>query len=116
VKGSVVKLSVNDENVDDGSGEPVHKRMRTGGIEGDDSSQNESIDSDSTDEVKNDLTGIQVMSQGLVQTIVNAFCEVKKNPSLSNYFIPSFIATGKNIRITMYNCEIDRLIMSKDLK
>ena len=124
VKGSVVKLNLEDSDDDDDnadhdvlgdeSGEPVQKRMRIGSIGYDGNSTDESFDS--IVEVKKDVIDTRAMSQGLAQTIVNAFCEVKKNPSMSNTFIPSFIATGKSIRITMYNCEIDRLIMSEDLK
>ena len=74
------------------------------------SSSDECYDSDSVEEVKK-----AAVSQILAQTIVNAFAEVKKNEMLSSCFIPSFIATTRVIRITMYNCELDSLIMTDNL-
>lgn len=114
MKRSIVKIGL--ENDEDGGGEPLNKRMRTGSTGCDDgSASDESYDSDSSVEVKKDVIGSHAISQGLAQTIVNGFCEAKNNQSLSRSFIPSFIATGENIRICMYNCCIDRLIMTKDL-
>jgi hypothetical protein len=114
VKRSVIKISC-DDDLDDGSGEPEKKRIKIGSVRDDDNStSDESFDS--TVEVKRDVISTRAMAQGLAQTIVNAFCEVKKKPSLSNTFIPSFISNEKIIKMTLYNCEIDRLIMTKDLK
>ena len=111
---SIVKIAVKEDE-EDSSVEPLHKRMRTGSTEDDDgSSSDESHDSDSIGEVKMDIIGSRAISQGLAQTIVNCFCEVKRNPSLLRCFIPSFIATRHTVRICMYNCGIDRLIMTKD--
>ena len=99
-------------NEGDGSREPMRKKVRTNSIE----DYNSSNISDSIDEVRKDAIGYRAMSQALAQTIVNAFSEVNNDRKLSSSFIPSFIATAKVIRITMYNCESDSLIMSGDLK
>lgn len=58
----------------------------------------------------------RAVSQVLAQTIVNAFSEVNMNSTLSSCFIPSFLATSRAIRLIMYNCDLDSLIMSEDLK
>jgi hypothetical protein len=112
VKRSVVKLEKRAYK-EDGSGEPQHKKMRTECI-GDVSSSSYEF-YDSIEEQKDAISG-HAVSQVLAQTIVNAFSEVNKNRMLSSSFIPSFIATSKDIRIIMYNCELDSLIMSDDLK
>ena len=44
----------------------------------------------------------KTLSQVLAQTIVNAFLQVKVNPYLSGYFIPSFLASDKHVTIHMY--------------
>lgn len=115
VRRSIVKIKLEDDE-EDGSGEPLHKKMRIGSTEDNEGSDSdESSDSDSIVEVKKELTGSHAISQGLAQTIVNGFCEVKKNPSLSRSFVLSFVATGQNLRIFMHNCGKDRLIMTNDL-
>ncbi|XP_071148378.1 uncharacterized protein [Mytilus edulis] len=52
-------------------------------------------------------------SQVLAQTIVNAFCNAKKNNSLSNLFIPSFLVKGSEVSFHMYNCDQDKLLTSE---
>ncbi|XP_060606107.1 uncharacterized protein LOC132758449 isoform X2 [Ruditapes philippinarum] len=108
VNRCLVKIGTEDNKVD-GIDEPE-----------DESGEEESSTSDecyvSDSVVKNDAKGYQTMSQALAQTIVNAFSEVNKNSELSCSFIPSFIATCKDIRITMYNSGFDSLIMSSNMK
>ena len=53
---------------------------------------------------------IKALSQVLAQTIVNAFLQVKVNPYLSSYFIPSFLASDKHVTIHMYRPFDDSLI------
>lgn len=53
--------------------------------------------------------------QALAEAIVNAFCEAKKNKSFSKKFIPSFLASEKEIRIILYNCDSDILLFSDPL-
>ncbi|XP_060565431.1 uncharacterized protein LOC132724568 [Ruditapes philippinarum] len=89
VKRSVIKISC-DDDLDNGSGEPEKKRIKIGSI-GDDDNSTSDESFDSTIEVKRDVISTRAMSQGLAQTIVNAFCEVKKSPSLCNTFNSSFI-------------------------
>lgn len=55
-------------------------------------------------------------SGALADGIVNAFCEANKNKSLSNEFVPSFYVTEKDIRIIMYNCELDILHVSDEME
>lgn len=55
------------------------------------------------------------MPQCIARTITNAFYEVKTNPHLEDYYIPSFLATPTCVIICMYNCTRDRLFMSEDL-
>ena len=57
----------------------------------------------------------EAMPQVFAQTIVNAFCEVKKNPKLEDYYIPSFLATSTTVSVHMYNCKRDKLFSSVDL-
>ena len=58
-------------------------------------------------DIKNDN---KTLSQVLAQTIVNAFLQVKMNPCLKNYFIPSFLASGKHVTIHMYRPFDDTLL------
>ena len=111
MKRFVVKIG-SEENEVDGSGEPLAKKMKTGDFGDDESS---SSDEDSLVEVKKDAFTSNTMSQILSQTIVNAFAEVSKNKVLSNSYIPSFVASSKALRITMYNCGLDSLILSDNL-
>ncbi|XP_060607090.1 uncharacterized protein LOC132759346 [Ruditapes philippinarum] len=90
--------------------------MRTESIGDVSSSSDEFYDSGIVAEVQKYAINDQAVSQVLAETIVNAFSEVNKNRMLSSSFIPSFIATSKDIRIIMYNCELDSLIMLDDLK
>ena len=115
VKRSVVKIAYKTDD-GDGSGEPLNKRRRTESTEDEeDAFSDESCEFENIDEVKKDVIDSHTLSQGLAQTIVNAFCEAKKDSALSNLFIPSFITTGQNLKICMYNCDIDRLVMTKNL-
>ena len=52
----------------------------------------------------------KTLSQVLSQTIVNAFLQVKMNPQLKKYFIPSFLASDKHVTIHMYRPFDDTLI------
>ena len=52
----------------------------------------------------------KTLSQVLAQTIVNAFLQVKVNPNLSDYFIPSFLASEKHVTIHMYRPFDDTLL------
>ena len=52
----------------------------------------------------------KTLSQVLAQTIVNAFLQVKVNPYLSGYFIPSFLASDKYVTIHMYRPFDDTLL------
>lgn len=100
------------------SGEALLKKMRTEGSGDDESSTSDELYScDSLDvEVKNDtFNSGNTMSNVLSQTIVNAFAEVNKNPEFSRSYIPSFYANSEAIRITMYNCGLDSLILSDNL-
>lgn len=54
-------------------------------------------------------------SQALSQCIVNAFCEAKRDKTLFDKFIPSFLATEEYIRIILYNCSSDILLLSEEL-
>ena len=115
VNRSVVKVTSEDDE-ENGRGEPLQKSMRTGSIGDDESStSDEEYVCDSPVEVKQNAITSQAMSQILSQTIVNAFAEVNKDQELSNYFIPSFIVTSQVIRVTMYNCGLDYLLLSDDL-
>ncbi|XP_071175186.1 uncharacterized protein [Mytilus edulis] len=58
--------------------------------------------------------GAKTLSQAIAQAIVNAFCVSNKNESLFDKFIPSFLATEKNIRIILYNCKFDKLLLSTE--
>ncbi|XP_060560628.1 uncharacterized protein LOC132720493, partial [Ruditapes philippinarum] len=118
VKGSVVKVvsEENDSDEEDGSSEPLQKKMRTESIEDDESSESgENYDSSVEKGEKKNGISDHALSQILAQTIVNAFAEVNNNQKLFSSFIPSLIATSKVIRITMYNCKLDSLIMTDDL-
>jgi hypothetical protein len=110
VNRSVVK--VGDNNV---SGEPVRKKMRRTDSMGDDETENSSSDESHVSDSVVETIGCRATSQILAQTIVNAFTEVNTERKLANSFIPSFIATSEVIRITMYNCGLESLIMSADL-
>ena len=52
----------------------------------------------------------KTLSHVLSQTIVNAFLQVKMNPQLKKYFIPSFLASDKHVTIHMYRPCDDSLI------
>ncbi|XP_060599655.1 uncharacterized protein LOC132753228 [Ruditapes philippinarum] len=115
VKRSVVKVvsEENDSNEEDGSSKQLQKKMRTESIEDDESSESgEDYDSSVEKGEKMNAISDHALSQILAQTIVNAFAEVSNNQKLFSSFIPSFIATSKVIRITMYNCKLDSLIMT----
>ncbi|XP_060586821.1 uncharacterized protein LOC132742418 [Ruditapes philippinarum] len=112
VNGSVVKIGAEDDN---GSGEPVRKKMRRTESLRDDETENTFSDESHVSDSVVETIGCHATSQVLAQTIVNAFTEVNKERKLANSFIPSFIATSEVIRITMYNCGLDSLIMSADL-
>ena len=115
MKRCVVKI-VTEDDKDDGSGEPPQKKMKTVGSEdGDSSSSDEHHICESQVEVKKDVFSCNAVSQILSQTIVNAFAEVNKNEELNSSFIPLFIASSKAIRVMMYNCELDSLILSDNL-
>lgn len=66
--------------------------------------------------MKEDCIDARSIPQGLAQTIVNAFCETQKGHTQNKTFIPSFIASCKHIKITMYSCDLDRLLISPDLR
>lgn len=57
----------------------------------------------------------KLKSQALAQGIVNAFCEVKRDKSLHDKYLPSFLATDGYIRIILYNCSSDILLLSEKL-
>ncbi|CAC5404005.1 unnamed protein product [Mytilus coruscus] len=57
---------------------------------------------------------VKTLSQAIAEAIVNAFCESQRNESLFDKFIPSFLATEKNIRIILYNCKFDKLLLSTE--
>lgn len=100
----------------DGDGEP--SKQRSSDSDGEPhlqmSTHDESFnfnDSMSVEEVKMN----EALPQVFAQTIVNAFFEVKKNPKLEDYYIPSFLATATTVSVHMYNCKRDRLFSSVDL-
>ena len=105
----------------DGDGEPWQQRSADGDGEprqqrsphGDDTSE-ESIDINDSMSVEETATN-EALPQVFAQTIVNAFCEVQKNPKLEDYYIPSFLATSTTVSVHMYNCKRDRLFNSVDL-
>ena len=108
---------------EDDSDEPVTKQMKGGDGE---PHQQRSFDGEDTSEESVDFNGTlsvevkkgnvnEALPQVFAQTIVNAFCEVKKNPKLEDYYIPSFLATATTVSVHMYNCKRDRLFSSKDL-
>jgi hypothetical protein len=111
VDKSIVKVA----EVTDDTDEPIEKRRKYDNYD-DDSDSGRSFESNSEFKVKRDCIGAKDISQGLAQTIVNAFCEVQKNVTLKNTFIPSFIISYKYIKIAMYYCELDRLILTPDLR
>lgn len=67
-------------------------------------------------EIKTEDTKKKLKSfyQAIAQTIVNAFVEYGRDNSLFDKFIPSFLATEKTIRIIMYNCKFDKLLVSDE--
>lgn len=54
-------------------------------------------------------------SKVLAETIVNAFCSARRNKSMSNLFIPSFLVRESDASVHMYNCNEDKLITSAPL-
>jgi hypothetical protein len=125
----VVQVSSDEDESDesvakkmkDGDGEPGRQRSSDGdreprqqrSPEGDDTSE-ESIDLNDTLSLEETAMN-EALPQVFAQTIVNAFCEVKKNPKLEDYYIPSFLATTTTVSVHMYNCKRDRLFSSVDL-
>ena len=73
----------------------------------DESDDDSSFISFSTKNVRN-----KVKSQVISQAIVNAFYHADKNDALFNQFVPSFLVTEKTIRVVLYNCELDVLLLS----
>lgn len=57
----------------------------------------------------------KLQSIAIAQCIVNAFCVTKRDQTLYDRFIPSFLATEKYIRIILYNCSSDILLLSEKL-
>ncbi|XP_052061635.1 uncharacterized protein LOC127701679 [Mytilus californianus] len=57
---------------------------------------------------------VKTLSHAIAEAIVNAFCESRGDESLFDKFIPSFLATEKNIRIILYNCKFDKLLLSTE--
>jgi hypothetical protein len=112
VNRSTVKIGTED-NKEDGSCEPPSKKMKTGDFEND---ENSTSDDETLVEVKKDAFTSKAVSQVLSQRIVNAFSEVNKNQELSSSYIPSFFASSQAIRIALYNCESDSLILSDNMK
>ncbi|CAC5386264.1 unnamed protein product [Mytilus coruscus] len=55
------------------------------------------------------------LRQSFAQTITNAFYQVKQKPKLQSLCFPSFLTADNKVRIIMYNCEQDRLYISKDM-
>ncbi|KAJ8320517.1 hypothetical protein KUTeg_002104 [Tegillarca granosa] len=100
-----------DTEADDGeseTGEKPSKRQKEEEISPEFSSNTEvKLDSNNYDDS---------LAQTLAMGIVNAFCEVKKDVSLSNKFIPSFSVTERHIRIIMYSCCLDILLLSEKLE
>ena len=123
MKRSIVKIidESNGDAVDSfessdelGSGEPLTKRRRFDKL-GDNSSSDESS-IDSTIEVKKKYIDNQsTLLESLAQTIVNTNCVANENPSFSAAFTPSFIATNRKVRISMYNCNRDVPLLSGEL-
>ena len=104
---------------EDDSNEPVTKQMKGG--EGEPHQQRSSDGEDTSDESV-EFTSIlpvevkkgnmnEALPQVFAQTIVNAFCEVKKNPKLEDYYISSFLDTATTESVHMYNCKRDRLCL-----
>ena len=52
----------------------------------------------------------KTLSQVLAQTIVNAYLQIKKEPSLKDHFIPTFLASDKHVTIHMYKPSSDTLV------
>lgn len=61
------------------------------------------------------IVGPKSKSQAIAQTIVNAFVESSNDKSVYEKFVPSFLATEKHIRIILYNCKLDVLLLSDEL-
>ena len=55
----------------------------------------------------------KTLSQVLSQTIVNAFLQIRKNPELKGYFIPSLLASDKHVTIHMYN-PVDDILLTQE--
>ncbi|CAG2236474.1 unnamed protein product [Mytilus edulis] len=76
----------------------------------------ETLEYDTTIEIKKDKEIKNGLEQAFAQTITNAFYQAKENPELKNLFIPSFLATDVKVQILMYNVEEDRLLKSQDMQ
>ena len=103
-------MSSDGDGDDYDSDEPVTKQMKGGDGEphqqrssdGEDTSE-ESVDFNSTLSVEVKKGNMnEALPQVFAQTIVNALFEVKNNPKLENYYIPSFLATATTVSVHMY--------------
>lgn len=108
---SVIKVSIEKEmanlSVEECSASEDDTSYLTSGNESDDDSCISLIEVKLFKKVK-----CKAKSQAISQAIVNAFCESKKNKSLFNQFIPSFLVTEQDITIILYNCHLDILLLS----
>ncbi|XP_053403915.1 uncharacterized protein LOC123555976 [Mercenaria mercenaria] len=108
------------------SGEPVQKRQKTSSIDIPSNASDCSLSSDkdldyessqNIVEVEQAPSGKLPFYQALAQTITNAFLRVNELPGceVEDLLIPSFLATEKFVRIQMYCCSKDLLLISEDL-
>ncbi|XP_071178407.1 uncharacterized protein [Mytilus edulis] len=121
---STVKVDIDEsccetEEIEDNEWtEPVAKKQRflerTNGTDGEGSALTLNPDIFTTCEDRFFKTE-KTLRQSFVQTITNAFYQVKQKPKLQNLCIPSFLASDNKVRIIMYNCEQDRLYISEDM-
>ena len=106
------------KNIENENGEPAKKMLRLSSTDTLNSDSYSCIDmnSDSHDSDYEVMDrGLDPLFQILAQTISNAFLQVKKSQDLSNTFIPSFLATEKFIKIQLYCCSKDLLLVSQEL-
>ncbi|XP_045205391.2 uncharacterized protein LOC123557772 [Mercenaria mercenaria] len=131
---STVKLTTEAKMMDDtskydekGGGEPFLKRQRVDSANSSEENQSDTDESPSESDEFEEFGYFssvatftqgrkQAVAQAIAQTIVSAFCEVKKDSSMMNSFIPSFLATEKAITIIMYNVGKDKLLISQELQ
>ena len=99
-----------DSSIED-TDEPAVKRLKTENVKYSYMPDGPNHIPSSASDIRGDN---KTLSHILSQTIVNAFLQVKMNPQLKNYFIPSFLASDKHVTIHMYRPCDDALITQAD--